>query len=665
MESLNEIVIILGLAVGVIFVCSRLKIPSIVGFLLTGIMAGPYGLALIESSEQVHVTAEIGVIFLLFSIGLEFSFQSLREIKKTVLLGGGLQVLLTVVFTEVIARFMGMPVNQAIFLGFLVSLSSTAIVLKQLGEKAEMDTPQGKIDLGILVFQDIAVVAMMLFTPLLGAGTAEIQSPLYILAKTAGVIVLVIVLAMYVIPPLLYQITRTQSRELFLLSIILICFAVAWLTSSAGLSLALGAFLAGLIIAESEYSHQAMANIMPFIDTFTSIFFISIGMLLNLQTMAENLALVAVFTILLLFIKSLVALLATIVLGYPLRTAIIVGFSLSQVGEFSFILAQTGIDNGLLGGNLYQVFLAASILTMMMTPFLMNYAPRIADAVYRWHLPERLRSGILPWCSEIEEKVPMNDHLIIVGFGINGRNLSRAACYAGIPYVILEINADTVKKEKENGEPIYYGDATHEVVLDAVNIESARVVVIAISDAAATRRIINTIRRINPTVYIIVRTRFVSNVQDLYELGASEVIPEEYETSIEIFARVLSRYLIPEDEIENFIDQVRKEDYEMFRTRSRNAAREMPLHLSGVDIATVRVEPGYLANGKCLAEIDLRNKLGLTVLAIYREDKVISNPGGNDIVKSGDKLIVIGEPEKLRQVIKLMTNENHADQPAS
>jgi len=661
MDSLNEIVIIFGLAVGVIFICYRLKIPSIVGFLLTGIIAGPYGLALIKSSEQVQVTAEIGVIFLLFSIGLEFSFKNLREIKKTVLLGGGLQVFFTVALTAVIAWLLGMQVNQAIFLGFLVSLSSTAIVLKQLGEKAEMDTPQGKIDLGILIFQDIIVVAMMLFTPLLGTGGAEMPSPVLILAKTAGVIILVIVLAMYVIPPLLYQITRTQSRELFLLSIILICFAVAWLTSSAGLSLALGAFLAGLIIAESEYSHQAMANVLPFIDTFTSIFFISIGMLLNMQSMVENLALVAGFTILLLLIKSLVALLTTIILGYPLRTAIIVGFSLSQVGEFSFILAQTGIDHGLLSGNLYQVFLAASILTMMMTPFLMNFAPRLAGTVYRWHLPERLRSGILPWVSEVEEQVQMNDHLIIVGFGINGRNLSRAASYAGIPYVILEINAETVKAEKENGEPIYYGDATHEVVLNTVNIESARVLVVAISDPAATRRITDAVRRINPTIYIIVRTRFVSNVHDLYELGASEVIPEEYETSVEIFARVLNRYLIPEDEIESYIDQVRKEDYEMFRTRSRNAARQLPLHLSGVDIAAVRVEPGYNANGKSLAEIDLRKNLGLTVLAIYRGEEVISNPGANDIVKSGDKLIIIGETERLRQVIKHMTNGKHAD----
>ncbi|MGS0764920.1 cation:proton antiporter domain-containing protein [Syntrophomonas curvata] len=658
MGSLSDIVIIFGLAVGVIFICYRLKIPSIVGFLLTGILAGPHGMALIKSSEQVQVTAEIGVIFLLFSIGLEFSFKNLREIKKTVLLGGSLQVLLTVAITAVIAWLLGMPVNQAIFLGFLVSLSSTAIVLKQLGEKAEMDTPQGKINLGILIFQDIIVVAMMLFTPLLGTGAAEMQSPALILAKTAGVIILVIVLAIYAIPPLLYQITRTQSRELFLLSIILICFAVAWLTASAGLSLALGAFLAGLIIAESEYSHQAMANILPFIDTFTSIFFVSIGMLLNVHSMGENLVLVAGFTLALLVVKSLVALFTTIVLGYPLRTAVIVGFSLCQVGEFSFILAQTGIDHGLLGGNLYQVFLAASILTMMMTPFLMNFAPRLAGAIYRWHLPERLRSGIMPWAGDMEEQVQMKDHLIIVGYGINGRNLSRAASFAGVPYVILEINGETVKAEKEKGEPIFYGDATHEVVLNKVNIESARVLVIAISDSVATRRITDSVRRINPAIHIIVRTRFVADVHDLYELGASEVIPEEYETSVEIFARVLNRYLIPDNEIECYIDQVRKEDYEMFRNRSRNAAGQLPLPLSGVDIGTVWVEPWYGVNGKSLAEIDLRKHAGITVLAIYRGQEIIPNPGADDVIKSGDKLIIIGEPARLRQVFKNLAHRS-------
>ncbi len=660
MGSLSNIVIIFGLAVGVIFVCSRLKIPSIVGFLLTGILAGPHGMALIESPEQVQVTAEIGVIFLMFSIGLEFSFKNLREIKRNVLLGGGLQVLLTVALVAAIAWVLGMPANQAVFLGFLVSLSSTAIVLKQLGEKAEMDTPQGKINLGILIFQDIIVVAMMLFTPLLGNVTAEMQSPGLILAKTAGVIILVIVLAMYAIPPLLYQITRTQSRELFLLSIILICFAVAWLTASAGLSLSLGAFLAGLIIAESEYSHQAMANILPFIDTFTSIFFVSIGMLLNIQNMEETLALVLGFTVMLLLIKGLVALFTTIVLGYPLRTAIIVGFSLCQVGEFSFILAQSGIDYGLLGENLYQVFLAASILTMMMTPFLMDFAPRLAGAVYRWHLPERLRSGILSWASDIEEPVSMKDHLIIVGYGINGRNLSRAASFAGIPYAIMEINPETVKSEKERGETIFYGDATHEVVLNKVNIESARVMVIAISDSVATRRITDSVRRINPAIHIIVRTRFVADVHDLYELGANEVIPEEYETSVEVFARVLNRYQIPENEIECCIDQIRKEDYEMFRNRSRNAAGQLPLPLSGVDIATVWVEPWHSVNGKTLAEINLRKNRGITVLAIYRGQEIISNPGADDIIKGGDKLIIIGEPARLRQVIKDIAGKSPA-----
>jgi CPA2 family monovalent cation:H+ antiporter-2 len=367
---LYDIVVIFAIAVVVLYLCHRLKIPSIVGFLFTGILAGPYGIALVKSVEQVESIAEIGVIFLLFSIGLEFSFKSLISIKKTILLGGSIQVGFTILFTFIIARLMNMPANQAIFLGFLVSLSSTAIVLKQLGERLEMDTPNGKTALGILIYQDIIVVAMMLFTPWLAADSVALDSLWWVLLKALVLMVAVIILSLYVLPPLLYQITRTQSRELFMLSIIVICFSIAGLTYSAGLSLALGAFLAGLIIAESEYSHQALANVIPFMDTFTSLFFVSIGMLLSVQSVWSHMGTLIIFTLAILSVKGLVAGLAAVILAYPLRIAIIVGFTLCQVGEFSFILAQTGISHGLLSPELYQGFLAASIMTMMLTPLL-------------------------------------------------------------------------------------------------------------------------------------------------------------------------------------------------------------------------------------------------------------------------------------------------------
>lgn len=645
---LQDIVVIFSLAVLVLYICHMIKVPSVVGFLLTGIIAGPYGLGLVKSTEQVQVIAEFGVILLLFSIGLEFSFKSLLKMKTTVLVGGSLQVGFTILLASALAYMFGLPVNQAIFIGFLVSLSSTAIVLKQMGERAELDSPHGKINLGILIFQDIIVVAMMMLVPMLGGAEGMIEPVWIVLAKAAGVIFLIIILSIYVIPPLLYQITRTGSRELFMLSIIVICFAVAELTYSAGLSLALGAFLAGLIIAESEYSHQALANIAPFLDTFTSLFFVSIGMLLNLSAVSGYFGTILLITVAVLLLKASIASLATLVLGYPLRTAILVGFSLSQVGEFSFILTQTGIQHGLISQDLYQGFLSASILTMMLTPFIIAFAPKAVKYITRMPFPQRMLTGTHPEALE-KEIIDQQDHLIIIGYGLNGRNLSRAANYAKVPYVALDLNSETVRLAQANGEPVYYGDATHEVVLEKAGVKNARVMVIAISDPAATRRIITVARRMSPGIHIIVRTRFISNVSDLHNLGANEVIPEEYETSIEIFARVLNRYLVPIDEIESYINMVRSEDYGMFRSISRWEAQD-DNYLQSINLWTIRIGDTFLYKDAKISEVDFRNRYGISVIAIRRNDEIIANPGADDIISRGDLLIVIGEPGQINNL---------------
>ncbi len=662
---LHDIVIIFGMAVIVLFICYRLRIPSLVGFLLTGILAGPYGIGLVKSLGQVEAIAGIGVIFLMFSIGLEFSFKSLISIKKTILLGGSIQVGLTILLTFIIGRMMGLPANQAVFLGFIVSLSSTAIVLKQLGERLEMDTPQGKTALGILIYQDIIVVAMMLFTPWLASGTAETGSLWMVLIKAIVLIVMIVILSLYVLPPVLYQITRTQSRELFMLSIIVICFSIAWLTYSTGLSLALGAFLAGLIIAESEYSHQALASIIPFIDTFTSLFFVSIGMLLSLQTAFAHLGTIIIFTLAMLAIKGLVAALASIILGYPLRVAVIVGFTLCQVGEFSFILAQSGIGSALLSAELYQGFLAASILTMMLTPFLIAVAPWVAALISKLPLPERLLSGRYPWTVDLDADIEQENHLVIIGYGVNGRNLSRAALYAGIPYVILEINAETVRQEQGNGQPIYFGDATHETVLNHIRVKDARVVVIAISDSTALRRITYMVRKLNPLTHIIVRTRLIADMADLHKLGADTVIPEEYETSVEIFARVLDQYMVPRNEIEEYVSLVRSENYEMLRGVSA-VGRDINMlkhYLSDMEVKKIRVEPASEIAGKTLSEADFRKRHGTTVLAINRGEVYIPNPGAEEIITAGDCLIMIGRADEIRSAANILMSK--AGVPAS
>ncbi|MBC8459993.1 MAG: cation:proton antiporter [Deltaproteobacteria bacterium] len=654
---LNDIVVIFGLSIAILFICHRLRVPTIVGFLLTGILAGPYGLGLVKAVHEVEILAEVGVVLLLFTIGIEFSLERLLQIKKSVLMGGSIQVLLTLLVTFVIARQLGQPIGESIFIGFLISLSSTAIVLKLIQERAEVDSPHGRTTLGILIYQDIIIVPMILVTPLLAGATGDLgESVLVLIAKGIGIIGLVFVSAKWIVPQVLYQIARTRSRELFLLSVVVICLAVAWITSSAGLSLALGAFLAGLIISESEYSHHALGNILPFRDVFTSFFFVSIGMLLDVGFLFQQPGTIALIALGVLVLKSIIACFATVLLGFPFRTSILVGLALSQVGEFSFILSKTGVEHGLLAGNIYQMFLAFSVLSMAATPFIITLAPRAADIILRLPLPKRLISGFYP-VSEIKVK-GKKDHLIIIGFGVNGRNVARAARLSGIPYAVIEMNPETVRSEQAQGEPIYYGDSTQESVLQHANIKDARIVVAAINDPTATRRITEIIRRLNPEVHLIVRTRYLQEVKPLYELGADEVIPEEFETSVEIFTRVLAKYFIPRDEIERLVAEVRSDGYEMFRSLSKESSSfsDLKLHLPDVEISTLRVAERSPLVGKSLAEIELRKKYGVTVLAIRRDSQILSNPNVNIQFCANDVLFVLGPPDRIAEVAGLTHN---------
>ena len=649
---LNDIVIIFVLSIAILFICHRLRVPAIVGFLLAGILAGPYGLGLVKAVHEVEILAEVGIVLLLFTIGIELSLEKLLQTKKSVLMGGSIQVLLTFLVTFVIARQLGQPVGNSIFIGFLISLSSTAIVLKLIQERAEVDSPHGRTALGILIFQDIIIVPMILITPLLaGAPGGAGESVLILIAKGIGIIGLVIVSAKWIVPQVLYQIARTRSQELFILSIVVICLAVAWITSSAGLSLALGAFLAGLIISESEYSHQALGSILPFRDVFTSFFFVSIGMLLDVGFLFRQPGTIALIALGILVIKSIIACFATVLLGFPFRTSILVGLALSQVGEFSFILSKTGVEHGLLAGNIYQMFLAFSVLSMAATPFIITLAPRLADIILLLPLPKRLISGFYP-VSEIKVK-SKKDHLIIIGFGVNGRNVARAARLSGIPYAVIEMNPETVRSEQALGEPIYYGDSTQEVVLQHANIKDARIVVTAINDPAATRRITEIIRRLNPKVHLIVRTRYFQEMKPLYELGANEVIPEEFETSVEIFTRVLAKYLIPKDKIEGLVAEIRSDGYEMFRSLYRKSlsVSDLKFQLPDVEISTLKVAERSPLVGKSIAEINLRKRFGVTVLAIRRNSQILSNPHADTQFLSDDTLVVLGLPEKIANLM--------------
>jgi len=646
MYLLNEVLIIFVMSVSVIFLCSRIKIPSIVGFLITGVIIGPHGLGLIKSAHEVEVLAEIGVVLLLFTIGIEFSFRDLVRIKRVVLIGGFLQIGLTIVGVYGIATWLGHTWGQALFFGFLMALSSTAIVLKLLQERAEVESPHGKTSLAILIFQDLAIVPMMLFSPFL-SGSAEnpFESLFFLGLKGALIILLVWVCTKWIVPFIMHEVARTRSRELFILVLCALCLAIASATFKSGLSLALGAFLAGLIISESEYSYQSLANILPFKDIFTSFFFVSIGMLLDAFFVFSNVLPVILLTLLVMLLKSVVIIVVVLAIGFPLRTAIIAGIALCQIGEFSFVLSQVGLEHGLMDTIYYQFFLAVSVSTMIMTPFLISYATPLADMVMRLPIPVWFGRGFWP-LPEQPDTHKYSDHLIIIGYGLNGRYLASAAKISRIKYIIIEMNPETVRQESEKGEPIFYGDATNAVIFNYAQIKKARIVVVAISDIIATRSIVQLARELNRNVHIIVRTRFVAEVDLLYELGVDEVITEEFETSIEIFTRVLTKYLVPQEEIDKFVTEVRSNNYNVFRrlTKENVSFCDLNIHLHNLEVKAFVLEATSPDINRSLAELQYRLLYGVTVLAIHRHEETISNPSGSITLQPSDIIVVLGLP---------------------
>jgi CPA2 family monovalent cation:H+ antiporter-2 len=379
LSALRDLVIIFGLSSGILLLSHRLRLPAIIGLLLTGVIVGPYGLRLVHDIEVVEQLAEVGVILLLFTIGIEFSLKALLSLKRIVGIAGTLQVGLSIAFTYIAARVLGRSDGEALLWGLLVALSSTAIVLKLLGERGETDSPQGRIAVGVLIFQDLSVVPMMFLLPVL-AGTAASSEPWlgWVIAKALAVVVVVLISARMVIPPLLHQVVRTRSHELFVLSIVLICFGTAWLTALAGLSLALGAFVAGILISESDYGQQALADVLPLRDLFSSLFFVSVGMLLNVEFALQHAVIIAVIVMGIFLIKTFTGMVATLAMSYPLRIAVLTGLSLAQIGEFSFVLARAGLAADLIGEETYQEFVAAAVITMLATPFLMRVAPGLA-----------------------------------------------------------------------------------------------------------------------------------------------------------------------------------------------------------------------------------------------------------------------------------------------
>jgi len=653
---LPEITIIFGLSIGVLLFCHRLRMPLIVGFLFTGLLCGPQGLGFVDDVKSVQMLAEIGIVLLLFTVGMEFSIKKIMQFRRFFFVGGLLQVVLTTLGGFLVGQLFDRPMGESLFLGFLLALSSTTIVMRILDERSEIGSPHGRLILGTLIFQDVAVVPMMLLVPVL-AGADDVIDPSFLFALGEGILILVVafVVAERIVPTLLFHVARTGSRELFLLSVLVICFSVAWLASRVGLSLSLGAFLAGLIVSESEYSNKAIGDILPFRDIFTSFFFVSIGMLLNLGFLIEHPFTILFIALGVFILKSTVAGITGIAVGMPLRTTVLSALALSQVGEFSFVLAQAGIDLNIATEQHYQLFLAVTVITMALTPAMINYSPKIANWAMQLPVPTQLKTGLKP--IKVEPEHRDENHVIIIGLGLAGKNLARSTQEAGIPYVILEMDADIVKQERKCGEPIHFGDATHENVLRHANIAQAKAVAVLINDPVASLRIVELVKRMNPAVYLIVRTRYHDEMKPMFQLGADDVIVDEFGSSVEIFTRVLQKYDVTRDRIEGFIEDLRMEGYEMLRLKYQEPTLFSTLDKEFGEVSTgtfVLSRRSLLAN-KTLGEAQLRKAHGLSLVLIKRKSETFSNLDAETELLPNDVLVVVGTDEDLKKAEKLFS----------
>lgn len=651
---LGELVALFAISVLIAYVCYRFRLSPVVGFLIAGALVGPYALGVVKDIELVNQLAEIGVILLLFTIGVEFSLEELRGIGRFIITGGGLQVGTTVVITVGVLLLFGVDWRTGVFTGFLVALSSTAIVLGLLSERAETDTPSGKLSLGVLIFQDLAIIAMVLVVPLLGGDDQTPLDLVIVLGRATAVIVGVVFFARLVVPRILEWVANTRRQELFLLTVVAICFGTAWITSLAGISLALGAFLAGLVVSESRFREHALSEILPLRTIFYAVFFVSVGMLLNLEFMLEHIFVILAVAGGVLLFKFIPTTGTILALGYPTRIATIAGLTLAQIGEFSFVLERAGSAVGLspagLGTDGEQAFIAVAFILMAITPFLMRVAPGVGEQV------SRLVSG-----GSIDEDIEnlghakLEDHVIVVGYGPAGRRLVHVLKNTGIPFIILELNPAAVTEGENEGIPILFGDASRRPILESAGVHRAKILLVAINDRNATSRIVSLARFENPTLQIFARSRFLRDVQYLQEMGADIVVPEELETSVRLFSHVLGAYMIPPEEVSRQISSIRADDYGIIRGSIQEAHMMVlqGLDEEGLHTRAVAVREGAPVAGKTLAELELRNKYALTVLAVRRGRRTIGSPAGDFRLDAGDRIVLIGMADRFAECADL------------
>jgi len=653
-HGLIEAVVLLALAGAGLAITERLRLPSVVGFLVIGAVAGPGMLGLVAEPDRVRDLAEIGVVFLLFEIGLELPLERARRLWRPALLGGGFQVVVTLGLVASIAHALGLAWPPALVVGAGVAMSSTAIVLRLLADEGQIDSPGGQLAVATLLMQDLAIVPFLLFIPLLAAETLGVGELSFAIGRMLLALAFVGFGVWFLVPRILDRVALSRSGELFSLLALLIVLGSALTAETLGLTLAVGAFLAGVAASGSVYAHQLFSEVVPLRGVLLGIFFTAVGMFFDPGAVfaAPGIFLGDVFAITIGKIVIIVAA-GTILLRRSLRVSLEAGLSLCQMGEFSFVLLGVAAEAGVIEPVLQQRVVAASIATLLLSPFLIRYAPAIAGAV-----TDRLRHPGRSLRDEAHGDLPpTNTRVVVIGYGLAGQTLIRLLRSLDVPFVAVDTNPSAAQTAAQSGEPVIYGDATRPQVLEHLRVQDARLVAVAISDPLATRRVVSRIRAMAPDTPILARTRYVREVDRLSAAGASIVVAEEFEGSIELVARALECFDVPTGAIARFTEALREEGYGAIR-----APAALPIDpwlmelLDHTDTEWVDV-PIELRGHPSLGELDIRARTGGNILVIERGANSHPNPPPDFALSGGDRLLVLGGAENLLRLRRLLESQ--------
>ncbi len=647
MGIFNDFITIILAATLVVLLFARFRIPSLIGFLFTGMLIGPTGFALIKLEHELELMAEVGVMLLMFNIGLEFSIERIKKMKFEVLVLGTLQIIVTMLGVFLLALFLSFSLQQSFLLAMVVSMSSTAIVLKTLQDKQQLRSPSGRLMVGILLFQDICIVPFLIITPMLGKASQFEVLPIMIkLAYAVGLIILVFTLAKYVLPKIIDVVFSARVNELFMTFSLGLCFGLALLTYKAGFSLAMGSFIAGMILAETIYHHQIESDVKPLKNVFLSIFFISVGMLLNLDFVRLNFSSVFLLTLSIIAFKALIIIVLLFLFKQPKNIAFRTGITISQIGEFSFMLLNMAKPISLISEESYQLFLSAIVFSMLLSPLLFFFGEKLV-------VVKNLQAN----ASSKEDII--NGEVLIVGYGINGINLSRIFKSLKISYKIIEINPTTVKAYKAKGEAIYFGDSTSIANLNSLGIKHAKMMVIAISDSEATAKTVEIGHKLNPDLYIIVRSEYISQIEPLYKMGANVVISQEFEASLEITSHVLKYFGIAEPLVRIKSDIIRKKRYGFFNEANSNDSLKI------ADLAEINelndtyfIHKNSTMVGSSISSIfeEMTKAINVSVIGVIRNKSIITDFSMGFIIEPLDTLIIFGTQKELENAINYFEN---------